>query len=260
MTDTGYYLYGIIKNMPLADNIPGLDSRGSVFVIPFNDLAGIVSTVNLAEFGEVPLKQNLESLDWVRDKVFGHERVIEVVMKQTAVIPMKFCTIFNSRERVLEELEKKCDFFIKLLEAYSDKREWGIKIYESIKSELSAKPAASGREYLKLKKAQQDTALEHERRVNAMVEKIFKKINSLAESSRINRPTPKELLPHKDKEQILNASFLVLESKEKELSKLVDETARQYSEESLIVELIGPLPVYSFITSNSQGISNGNDN
>ena len=255
MTDTGYYLYGIIKNMPLADNIPGID-EGAVLAISFHEIVGIVSAVSLAEFGEVPLKKNLESLDWVRDKVFGHERVIETVMKQTAVIPMKFCTIFNSRERILELLEKKHGLFTELLEKYSDKREWGGKVYCRKKPDVAITPTATGKEYLQMKKRQYELAQEYERRVNKAVDEIFKRINGLAELSRINRPTPQELLPYNDKEQVLNASFLVRETQEKKLRALADELAVHYGEEGLTLELAGPLPVYSFIESEPNGNHN----
>lgn len=247
MADTGYYLYGVIKDVPLRDKISGIDRRQYVSTVPSNGIAGIVSPVSLDEFGEVPLKQNLESLDWVRDKVFRHEGVVEEVMKKTTIIPMKFCTIFNSTERVLDLLKKKHDFFAKLLETYSGKHEWGVKIYCSIKPKTATQQTGgSGREYLTRKKIQQETVAEDERRVNASIEKIFKKLRDLAEDSRINRPTPKELLPYNDKEQVLNASFLMEETNAKRFTVLADELAEEYKEQ-LIVKLTGPLPIYSFI-------------
>lgn len=260
MADDGYYLYGIIKNKPDINDLPGIDGRGKVFLVHFDGMAGIASIVNLAEFGEVPLKKNLESMDWVREKVLGHERVVEAIMKQATVIPMKFCTIFNSPERIKELLEKKQVFFTKLLEAFSDKQEWGVKAYCRKDQGMAIKPTATGREYLLMKKKQYEVSLEYERKVNILVEKIFNKINILSELSKINRPTPNELLPHKDKEQVLNASFLVRKSKEKQLSVLVDELAGEHREEGLTVELIGPLPVYNFVTAEGEGISNGNSN
>ena len=255
-----YYLYGIIKNMPLQDTIPGIDRGGKVSAIAFNEIAGVVSSVNLDEFGEAPLKQNLESLDWVKDKVFSHERVVEAVMKDTTIIPMKFCTIFNTTERVLSLLEEKYGAFVKLLETYSNKHEWGVKVYcsKNLMGNVPATVPSRGREYLMNRKAQQDMQLKNERKINALVTKIFEKIKSLAEDSRINRSTPKELLPYKDKEQLLNASFLMGEANEKKLPALVQELSEEHKE-NFLLEVTGPLPIYSFIASDLGGISNANN-
>lgn len=228
-----YYLYGVIKDVHIED----------IEKVPFNGIAGVISQVSPEEFGEVPLRQNLESLDWVREKVFNHERIIEDVMKKTTIIPMKFCTIFNSTERILQLLKDKYNYFTELLERFSNKHEWGFKIYCGKKPEVLTNVPASGREYLMAKKREEEKALEDERSINAYVEEIFKKVRSLAEDVRLNGPTPKELLPDKDKEQILNASFLVPDNNVDRLIALVNDMAK----EDLKLELAGPLPVYSFV-------------
>lgn len=228
-----YYLYGIIKDEPLE----------GIVKIPFNGIAGVVSSISLDEFGEVPLMQNLESLDWVRDKVFKHERVIEDVMKRTTIIPMKFCTIFKSEEKIIDLLKEKYSYFMELLEKYRDKSEWGVKIYCK-KEEFQMAKTSTGRDYLLAKKVQEEKLQKDERYINAIVEEIYKKIRQLAEEAKVNRPTPKELLPDKNKEQVLNLSILVPDDNANKLVALVDNLARQYS---LILELVGPLPVYSFI-------------
>lgn len=248
-----YYLYGIIKDIPLKDTIPGIDKKENVFAASCKGIAGIISRVNLDEFGEVPLKQNLESLDWVRENVFSHERVIEEVMRQTTVIPMKFCTIFTATERILELLREKYDYFSNLLERYGGRNEWGVKVYCSINSKPADKKAGSGREYLMKKKAEQEMELQNEAKVNASVENIFNRIRNLAEDSKINRPTPRELLVCKDKEQVLNVSFLVKDTDRDKLTALVEEMAEEHKE-CLSLELVGPLPVYSFIPVNTAKI------
>lgn len=221
-----YYLYGIIKDEPIGK-------------ISYKGISAIVDEVSLDEFGEEPLKKNLESLDWVKDKVFNHEKVIENIMKKTTIIPMKFCTIFNTRERILGLLKEKYDYFNELLERFAGKHEWGVKVYSDIRPKVEAKSPSSGREYLALKKMEEEKIQESEREINVYVEEVFKKIRALSVDFRINRPTPKELLPDSEKEQVLNVSFLVSDSNSSELISTAKGLAG--------VELVGPLPVYSFV-------------
>lgn len=246
MAETALYLYGIIKGPLSNKNILGLDNRSVIEAISLNDITAVVSCVNLDEFGEIPLKRNLESMDWLKEKAFNHEKVIEKVLTGTCIIPIKFCTIFKTPEGLASLLKEKYEYFLKLLEEYKGYYEWGVKISASIKPvALPLTPAACGKEYLRQKKRQYDLAVENERRINTKVKKVFEKVNALANDSRINRPTPKELLTNKDKEQVLNASFLVAVDKAKELIGLINELAGEYKD--LIIALAGPLPVYSFI-------------
>lgn len=249
MSDIGYYTYGIIKDEPIEMSIPGIDKNENIFTVPYNGIACIISRVNLDEFGEVPLKKNLESLDWVRDKVFGHERVIEETMKKTTIVPMKFCTIFSSKGKILGLLKEKYGYFIELLERFANKHEWGVKVYCRKKETVAVKNPGTGREYLMTKKAQEEKAQEEERNVNTYVEEIFGNIRPLAENARINRPTPKELLQGKNKEQVFNASFLVPDRNVEQLTLLMDDLAKMYNKDGLKLELelVGPLPIYSFV-------------
>lgn len=228
-----YYLYGIIKNEPIDD----------VLWVSFNDISGVIGEVSPGEFGEIPLRKNLESMDWVKDKVLSHEKVIESIMKKTTIIPMKFCTIFNSTERIQRLLEEKHGYFMELLERFKDKHEWGLKIYCNKRKEVYADVPASGREYLMAKKKETVKVLEDELNLNAIIEEIFIKIKDIAEDIRLNRLTPKELLPYKDKEQLVNASLLVSDKNVNRLNDLL----KKYIEQGLILELAGPLPVYSFV-------------
>lgn len=224
--NNAYYLYGVIKDEHLGK-------------ISYKGISAVADEVSLDEFGEEPLRKNLESLDWVKDKVFNHEKVIESIMKKTTIIPMKFCTIFNNKERILGLLRERYDYFNELLERFAGKHEWGVKVYCDIKPKVEAKSPSSGKEYLVLKKLEEEKAQESEREINTYVEEVFKKIRALSVDFRINRPTPKELLTDSDKEQVLNASFLVADSNFNELIATAKGLAG--------VELVGPLPVYSFV-------------
>lgn len=229
-----YYLYGIIKG-----EIEGVST------VSHNEISGVISKVSLDEFGEEALKKNLESMDWVTEKVFNHERVVEDVMKKTTVIPMKFCTIFKSTENILKLLEEKYSYFKELLDRFSNSHEWGLKIYCAARPEPVSKAISSGREYLMAKKEERERALEFEEAVNNSIEDIYREVRTVSEDFRLNRPTPKELLSGKDKEQVLNASFLVLDSNRDRLIGMADGLAKKY--QGLELALAGPLPVYSFV-------------
>lgn len=255
MNTIGYYIYGVIKKAKIKENIPGIDRKESIATIPVNDIACIISKVSLDEFGDAGLKKNLESLDWVKEKVIRHEQIIEEIMKTTTIIPMKFCTIFNSKNNILQLLNEKYGYFIELLDKFTDKHECGVKIYCKKKETAAVATApSSGKEYLMLRKSQEEKSAEDWHKIDVFANEIFRKLKQIAEDVKINRITPKELIEDKNKEQILNISLLVSDNKMDELNVLSDGLLKTYIKEGLSIKITGPLPVYSFL----EGDNNGN--
>jgi len=90
LPDEGKYLYGIIATDEARNFGPiGIGGRGDeVGTIAYRDLSAVVSNSPMTRY--VLGKENL----------LAHERVIERVMKEFTVLPVRFCTVAANAEEI----------------------------------------------------------------------------------------------------------------------------------------------------------------
>mgnify|MGYP001141019348 CR=1 FL=1 len=97
MKEKARYVYGVIprghwKNFGKV----GIGGRGDlVYTLPYKDICAVVSNTPFMKYE--PNEENASA----------HEGVVEGVMRNTTVLPVKFCTIFQSQvgvRRMLSEL------------------------------------------------------------------------------------------------------------------------------------------------------------
>src|SRR5204863_8935121 len=90
--DTAWYVYGVVP----ADADPAVvaNARGaagaSVQLVSAGALAAIVGRVPLDEFGEEPLRRNLERREWLEETVSAHDRVLAQALGTTPLVPLRF--------------------------------------------------------------------------------------------------------------------------------------------------------------------------
>lgn len=126
-TGVGWYVYGVI---PWSVEVPvtaGIEEGRAVVFILEGPIMAVASPVSLAIFDSEPLRRNMEDPRWLAEKVCRHEAVVEAMMVQSPILPMKFCTIFRSPEAVRRMLREHAPRFQEALELVRDKEEWGVK-------------------------------------------------------------------------------------------------------------------------------------
>ena len=97
MVEEGKYIYCIIGTNEGRNFGPiGIGGRGDIVsTIGYEDLSAVISNFPLDKY--VVNKENL----------IAHEKVVEEVMKNYTVLPMRFCTVASSAEEVRNLLRKK---------------------------------------------------------------------------------------------------------------------------------------------------------
>ena len=95
MGESGRYLYAVTRDLDegALDGVPGL-SGGALELVDHDGLVAVVSDVDLAEYGDEGLRQNLERLDWLETAARTHDAVIKAVADVAPVAPMRLATIF----------------------------------------------------------------------------------------------------------------------------------------------------------------------
>src|SRR5206468_3172509 len=105
------------------------------------------------------LEANLNDRDWLERAVRHHEKVIEDLLHRTAVVPMRFGSIFSTDAGLRAMLEDNAAAFADLLDSVRGRCEWGIRVVadrDVLTRQLapSAKAATSGGDYLRRRRAE----------------------------------------------------------------------------------------------------------
>ena len=261
----GFYLYCIRKTGFPSIKVEKTIGGGEVSIIPYEELEVVTSLVDLSEFGSEEIQRKAqEDLNWIKEKAQIHEYVIEQVMRVgpnlISVIPMKFGTIFKTEESLKECLRKNYQQFKDSLEKLKGKQEWGVKIYlkENIfrktiedkneavlakKKEIESLP--KGMAFFTQKQIGEIVNQEKDKELDRITEEIYESLGQLAFSKNKSKLLEKDFTGMLE-EMLLNAFYLIEESKLASFQKKVGELKEKYNSLGFKVEVSGPWPSYHF--------------
>jgi hypothetical protein len=228
--------------------LAGIDGVGAepVRVIAHRDLHAVVSTVDLDEFGEAALRQNLENLAWVEKTARRHDEVVRrTAAITTALAPFRLVTIYQSDDGARDRMEELYDDLVQALDRVDRRSEWSVKAYCRPQPKVSkpSSPAGSGVAYLERRRAEIRERQESATEQQLLADQLFWDLVPAASATRRLAPQDQRLSGRTDV-MALNVAFLVDDERSTEFFELVNATRAKYP--SLDVEVNGPWPPYSF--------------
>jgi hypothetical protein len=226
------YFYAII-DQPL-ERLPrlcGLE-QAAVTKVPYRDLAAVVSAVSTAE---VPA---LEANVWL------HELVVEELMADRAVLPVRFGTVLSSERAAQAVVREHYASFTADLDRVRGRVEMGVRVLRSDEPAPSApaepRPAcATGREYMRAR-AEQERGLRAAReQAEALAAVLHRPLARLAtQTTQQVLSTPRLLL---------TAAYLLDRERVADFRQEVESLSAAYR--ALGVLCTGPWPPYSFVSA-----------
>jgi len=250
----GKYIYGIIRNESPVDYGPiGMGKRADlVYGINFKGITAIVSNSPVIQY------------EARRVNMITHERVLEEIMKQYTVLPVRFSTIseHNDDEVIRKIIEKDYKKFDDMLTKMDGKKELGLKvlgqetaIYESILGKYNE--IRSLKE--KIIHLPVDKTHYQRMKIGEMVAEALKKetqnyrtiimdiLSPLADEVKIN--------DNYGEMMILNAAFLIKTLSEHDFDKAVNALDEKFGR-FMTFKYVGTLPPYNFVNLviNTKGI------
>jgi hypothetical protein len=254
----GLYLYGIVRaDVRITGELAGVDSRHHVFLLEGNELAAIVSSVPLEEFGEEQLRENLNEVAWLEEKARAHERVLEALLESTTVVPTRLCTIFSEERQVREMMSREGPALIDALERLDGKAEWGVKVFaepgaleraarERAKEGADEGPVSPGAAYMDRRRRESRARENAEEIADAWAHAIHERLARCAAEALLNPLQRRELSGH-DGDMLLNGVYLIEEGEVDRFRELAAELGEEYRALGLVVEPTGPWPAYNFV-------------
>jgi hypothetical protein len=241
--------------------VAGVDPRFPVERVEAAGLAVLVSRVPAAEFGAESLRENLNDIAWLERVARAHEAVLDQVMPQTTLVPLRICTLYEDAQGARRMLEKERTVLTKALESVAGRQEWGLKLLVD-PERLLAHARESSREATSIA-AEVEGATEAgaymlrrrlERHVREMAdgiaEELIVDVRDRVESlgfEYVTRPPQNRELSQHEGEMLMNVACLVDEEGLDRLRELATGVGQDYQSLGARVEMTGPWPPYNFV-------------
>lgn len=214
MVDSGRYLYAITRGLDPEKLVGtrGLDGR-RLDVVAHRDLSAVVSTVDLMEYGEVGLRQNLERLDWLEEVARAHDAVVQVVAGLGPTAPLRLATICLDDDSVHSRLDEWYDDLKQVLDRVAGRLEWSVKVLAQVRSTGSTATQATagtlgGADYLRRKQAAIEARYADEEVTMRAADEVHDALSAATVASRRLPPQDPRLTGHQGA-MLLNAAYLV---------------------------------------------------
>jgi hypothetical protein len=259
-SEVGLYLYGIVRaNMRITGALPGVAAECPVFLLEGNELAAIVSSVPLDEFGEEQLRENLNDVTWLEEKARAHEAVLEALLESSTVVPTRLCTIFRDEKHVREMMGREGAALVEALERLEGKSEWGAKAFaeagaldraaaERAQEQSGEQALSPGAAYMDRRRKEARAREEAEEIADGWAQQIHEYLAREAAEALLNPLQRREVSGHEG-DMLLNGVYLVANENVDRFRELIVELGEDYRGRGVSIQLTGPWPAYNFVKS-----------
>jgi hypothetical protein len=247
---------------PQPADVVGIDSRYPVERVDAGGLAALVSRVPASEFDAGPLRENLNDLDWLERVARAHEAVLDAVLAEATIVPLRLCTIYENPDGVRRMLTQEHQGLSAALAGLVGHQEWGFKFFVD-PDEVETEARSSSDEIAELSKEVERQSgggaymlgrrLERHLREasGALAGSAAADVRAILESTGdiavVMRPPQNRELSGHEGEMLANAACLVDVAGLERLRQLAAEIEERHERLGARVELTGPWPPYNFV-------------
>lgn len=251
-TAIGKYIYAIIpspdepREFASAAMSENGEALSTVHTIHAMGLAAVVSDYPRMEFHE---------FNRTRANMMTHTKVLEGLLQEFTVLPVRFGTVGASAEAIQEQvLERRRDELLGLIADLKGRVELGLKAVwpeNVIFSEIVKESSPAMRRLQKKIKGSSPEVSHFERiRLGEMIEaamakkrdedaeRILARLRPLADKHKVNHPLIDRM--------VLNAAFFVAEERQAEFDQAVQQLDDEMGDR-LLFKYLGPVPPYNFV-------------
>ena len=232
----GRYIYGIIKTSDDTHlDVTGLGGSSPVYTITCQDLSCVVSNYFGKEF-------SFMSKEEVSQCLLRHQVVVENIMREYTVLPVKFGTILTTADEVCNLLSQGHSKFVYAL----------ARIQDKVEVEVAATWGKG--QVLREVSNEEEIMQDREAITNQLGQMVKASVERRRDSYRkrmINflKPVTVDVQPNAlvSGEMVMNVAFLVEKANQEEFDSCVRQLEDLFQDQ-IDFHIIGPLPPYSFVT------------
>jgi hypothetical protein len=247
MAELGKYLYCII----------GCQEDHTFDAVAIGSDDGMVHTVCYQDLGFVVSDSLVRQYESTRQNMMAHEKVLETVMREFTLLPVRFGTVTDSTsplQDIQKLLSNRSEEFHRLLRDIEGKVELGLKAFwrneKTILEEIVAETADI--RYLRNSLLGQPPEATHFDRIR-LGEMVKKAVKHKRAKEAAGILPPLRRIAHSVRENdvladrmVVNAAFLVDKVRVPEFDQAVSKLDEQLSER-IALKYVGPVPPYNFV-------------
>ena len=237
----GIYTYAIIdSNSKISSSINGLGGA-VVYNIPYRNIGIVVSESEHVQ-------------DIAQEHILKHEEVVEKLMEDFTVLPMRFHTLFNREKDALLMMKEYCGDFRENLDRLRNKKEFGVRViwpgdikrnriidaYKKSNASAAMPDSSSVKSFVKEKFEEYKIDKEFEEEADKYIALIDNFFSRWACEKKIEKLKSENLL--------LNAFYLVEKEKEEDFKEAFERARDICICGDLKYLFSGPWPPYNFIS------------
>jgi len=219
------------------------EKGADVYTITYKDIACVVSESPIMEW------------DISRENTIKHQKVNEMIMIDHVTLPIKFCTIGETPEQVVEKfLKNRYQELRERIDYFADKEEYGVRMlwiemeraYVELLDEnpclkewrdrLSKLPFEKARNDMVVLGQKVKEALQRKR--DTMADALFDKLKPFAVEAKANKLVGDRM--------VLNGAFLIAKGSQTEFDAKINLLSEEYKN-ILQLKYVGPTPPSNFI-------------
>jgi hypothetical protein len=243
-----------------AGNLPEpIEPEGAFERVTVDGVSVVASRVPLSDYGEDVIESRLSDPGWTAERAMRHAAVLERLASRAAIVPLRLGTIFLGAPGIEAMLRERYAELQDLLGRLGGRDEWSVIVYcdrnalkEGIDAqsaklrELSAQAASAskGRGYLLARKMDALRAQESRAWIRRALSDMEKVLESSSEEVRPIRAAGRGPDPDGAEARL---TCLVPRDGFAEFRAAAEDLAARHRGMGFRLELVGPLPVYSFI-------------
>ena len=242
----------------------GLENGHRLEFVSSAGLAAVVSAIPLSHYGEKAIEANLANAAWAATRAMRHERVVEFFASRGPLIPLRFGTIYLDRMSVERMLSSRALEFRSVMKSLRGRQEWGVLIYcdhAALVSNIVSKnadilllmeraaAAPPGQSYLLAKQIEALKARTARQEISAAIVRMKEDLDASSDQS-ASGPLERRRTEHG--ELIARLSFLVRARRFGRFQATAERLARAYVSSGFHIELVGPMPPYSFVVQKNR--------
>jgi len=245
----GRYIYGIIKtNEGKSFGYCGINADEEVYTVDYQDIACVVSDSPIQDYSSM-LKETLGHL------LIRHQTIIEKVMKDHTIIPMKFGTFVSDNDEVIEVLKRGYSQLKELFSTVDEKIELDVAAtwndLNSVMKEIGEEDKKIREFKTEIIKRPPSQTLQDRIKIGMMIKDALDKRREKEQAYIINylKKLIIDFQKHQvmDDKMILNCAFLLEKRKEPDFDLKLEELDKEYKQK-VNFRCVGTLPPYSFST------------
>ncbi len=234
-----------------------LPNFSPLFIHPFQDFNAMLSWVPAEEYRDQSTDDQLISTELLMERVFFHETIVERIMRNASVFPVRFSTLFSSLSSLEEQISKHQPFISSCLTNMDQKDEYAIRVYlnqdkalESLLSTMLAEKESAwasyslGVKYLKKQQLHNEVQRNLNQYLSSMLNEVLGKFQRHASDFKNRDSTPQASEIYGT--SILHWAFLIPREVSVQFKEHVDQMNEQYNSFGLHFALTGAWPAYSF--------------